>query len=126
MNAPVESMLSDQLLGRAGFHARGAGDHLRAHQRRDGDIHGARQFRIRRATDSDGDRAQPPGFGHRAQHVRRAPAGGDAHQHVARREAARGQVARAHGGIVLGGFGGAAQGGLAAGDDALHHLRAAR
>ena len=37
-------------------------------------------------------------------------------------EAARGQVARAHGGIVFAGFGGAAQRGLASGDDALHHF----
>ena len=39
------------------------------------------------------DRAQAPGFGDRAEHIRRAAAGGDADEHVARSEAAREQVA---------------------------------
>ena len=60
-------------------------------------------------------------FRHRAQHIRRAPAGGNPHQHVARGESARLQIARAAGRIVFGGFRGAAQCRFPAGDDALHH-----
>ena len=44
-------------------------------------------------------------------------------QHVARREAARQQIAHADRRIVFGGFGGAAERRFAAGDDALHQLR---
>ena len=76
-----------------------------------------------RTADADRDGAQAVGFGDRAEHVGRAAAGGDADQHVARGKAAGEEIADADGGIVLGGFGGAAQGGFAAGHDALHHLR---
>ena len=74
-----------------------------------GNVDGARQFRIGRATDSDGDGAEAPGFGDRAQHIRRAPAGRDADEHIACGEAAGEQVADADGGVVFGGLGGAAE-----------------
>ena len=75
----------------------------------DGDLRRAGQFRIGRATEADGHRAQAIGFGDRAQNIRRAAAGRDAAKDIGGGETARQQVARADGGIVFRGFGGARQ-----------------
>ena len=48
-------------------------------------------------------------FRHRPQHIRRPPAGGDAHQHVAALKPPRRKIAGPDGRIVFGGLGGAAE-----------------
>ena len=78
---------------------------------------------IGHAADSDGYGSEAAGFGHGSEDVRRSSAGGDSDEHVLRGEGAGGEVADTDGRIVLGGFGGAAEGGFAAGHDALYHLR---
>ena len=88
-----------------------------------GIIHGARQLRIRRATDAAGDRAHRARLRHGAQHVGRPSAGGDPHQHVARAESGRDQVPRAGLRIVLAGLRRPAQRRFAAGDDPAHQVR---
>ena len=92
-------------------------------QRRDGDIHGARQFRIGRAADPDGtapsrraSATAPSTYGVR-------PLAAIPTSTSRGRKPRAQQVARADRGIVFGGFGGAAQRRLAAGDDALHQVR---
>src|SRR5581483_11275354 len=74
------------------------------------------------ATDTDSHGAEAAGFGDRAEHVRSAPAGSDPDQHVGGGEAARLKVANADRGIVFGGFGGAAEGGLTPRNDSLDQV----
>ena len=66
----------------AALHACGAGDDLGAGGGRDADIGQRINLRAGAAGNADHRRAQFFGIGHCAQHIGRAAAGGDAHQHV--------------------------------------------
>ena len=114
--------VEDQFLRGAGLHAGGAGHDLGSGDGGDGDIDGAGELGIGRATDAGSDRAQSPGGGDGAEHVRSPSTGGDADQYILGGEATGGQVARAHFGVVFRSFGGAGERRFASSHDADHHV----
>ncbi len=85
-------------------------------------MHATRQRRIRRATDSDGQRAQLICGLHRSQHVRRAPTSGYSRQGVPSGEPPIGEIAPPGVGIVFRSLGRPSQSRFAAGNHALNQL----
>src|SRR5215472_11998672 len=115
--------VKDQLGGGACFEPCGARDDLGAGQGGDGNGNAAREFRVRCATDADGQCTHTFGFVDGAENVGRAAAGGDAAEDVGGSEAASLEIARSDGGIVSGRLGCACKRCLAPCNNSLDEFR---
>lgn len=114
--------VEDELGGGAGFEARGAGEDLGAGDGGDGEVGDGGHLRVRNAGEGDGEGADLFGALEGAEDVGSAAAGGDADDRVVCVEGGGDgkEIADAFFGAVFGVLAREAEGGIAAGDEALH------
>ena len=122
-HGPGGEHIEHHLLGCAGLHAGGAGDHLRAGGRGDANVGEAVQNAAGAAGDGNGGGSQLLCILHAAQHIGGAAAGGNAHQHILAGESNALHVGFPQLLAVLGTLNGLKDGAVAAGHQGLDGFR---